>query len=373
MSRRLIAGAGLSIALSIASPGPVHWQVSATPILSIGGADRAGPELFHRVAGLTRLRSGDVAVADGGSLELRVFDRTGAFVGAGGRRGEGPGEFAVIQSIAHCSGDSIFAYDPAQARVSVFDRRARFARSFGIRTGRDRASPPPYSYSCNATGRAVLVGWPAIVRGAMRSEGPYRSAISISLATLDGTDATLLGTFPSGDRYRMRGSDLPQPFGRETRVALGQQFVYVGTGDALDISVHSLAGVRLRTIRDTLALRPVTRDAIAQFVDQQAAAGRTPSLQRARRKMLEGLEYPTHLPAHGAVTVDSDDNLWVEEYRAPGELRARWRVYTPAGARLGSVQMPPGFQMAEVGRDYVLGVEIDRDGAELVRMYALRR
>ncbi|HET8785730.1 MAG TPA: hypothetical protein VFM38_08860, partial [Candidatus Limnocylindrales bacterium] len=148
--------------------------------------------------------------------------------------------------------------------------------------------------------------------------------------------------------------------------------LYIGTADAFEIGVYTVDGTALRPIRDTITARAVTRADIERFVEEHIV-GRTAAARRTRRTVLEGLQYPTHLPAYGALEVDDDDNLWVEEYRTTSDSRQRWRVYSPAGAFLSSVSMPAGFGMLEAGRDYVLGLETDGDGVELVRMYRLTR
>ena len=51
-----------------------EWTVAAEPILTIGGADDRAD---YRVSGAARLSNGRVVIANGGSSELKYFDRQG--------------------------------------------------------------------------------------------------------------------------------------------------------------------------------------------------------------------------------------------------------------------------------------------------------
>ena len=87
--------------------------------------------------------------------------------------------------------------------------------------------------------------------------------------------------------------------------------------------------------------------------------------------MYSALQYPARFPAYSAMLVDPDDNLWIEEYRAPGDTQTRWRIYSPAGLLIGTVLTAQSFQLLEAGRNYVLGVWKDQNDVEYVQMYSL--
>jgi hypothetical protein len=78
------------------------------------------------------------------------------------------------------------------------------------------------------------------------------------------------------------------------------------------------------------------------------------------------------MPAHsGNLLVDAEDNLWVREYSLPGELAFRWSVFDADGVFLGTLDVPEGLQLLDVGADRVLGSWRDDLGVEHVRMYEL--
>jgi hypothetical protein len=48
-------------------------------------------------------------------------------------------------------------------------------------------------------------------------------------------------------------------------------------------------------------------------------------------------------------------------------------VFNPKGELLGTVHVPRGFRVYEIGEDYVIGEMVDESGAEVVRQYALKK
>ena len=69
--------------------------------------------------------------------------------------------------------------------------------------------------------------------------------------------------------------------------------------------------------------------------------------------------------------MDAEENLWVGEYRRPGDTEPRWRVFSPTGAYLGLVETPERFRIYEIGPDYILGRWSDELDVEHIRMYPL--
>jgi hypothetical protein len=48
-----------------------------------------------------------------------------------------------------------------------------------------------------------------------------------------------------------------------------------------------------------------------------------------------------------------------------------WDVYAPSGACLGTVRMPDGLTVFEIGEDYVLGKTAAQSDAERVQLHRL--
>ena len=110
-----------------------NWRVSSNPILSIGLVDGPEPYLLYDVTSLRLTSRGQIIVANAGTGEVRVFDSDGAFVGAVGRRGQGPGEYQHLTGIELFARDSLIVFDRDLRRLSVFSPSGQFLRSFWSR------------------------------------------------------------------------------------------------------------------------------------------------------------------------------------------------------------------------------------------------
>lgn len=108
------------------------WTVG--PILSLGDEAHDSPQLFWNVAGVMSIANGGLVVGDGGSSELRFFDRaTGEHIRTVGGEGPGPGEIDGLWNMWRAA-DAIVTVD-ASGWASYFDERGTFLRRV----------PPPVS------------------------------------------------------------------------------------------------------------------------------------------------------------------------------------------------------------------------------------
>ncbi|MBW3656616.1 MAG: 6-bladed beta-propeller [Gemmatimonadetes bacterium] len=138
-------------------------------------------------------RAGRLLVADDLNHRVAVFGRDGRFVGSIGRKGRGPGEFESPWLVVTDARDSIFVWDMALSRVSVFAPNLAFRRSF--------ATPPQWkvnSIRFLPDGRLLVAAYGGNEPGVLhvlsrtgqrqRSFGPRPDATGLS-----GFDASLLG------------------------------------------------------------------------------------------------------------------------------------------------------------------------------------
>ncbi len=87
--------------------------------------------------------------------------------------------------------------------------------------------------------------------------------------------------------------------------------------------------------------------------------------------MLE-LEFPDTKPAYGAIKVDALGNLWVAEFSHGHYDRSGiWTVFDADGVMLGTVELPTGGRIADIGEDYLLGAWRSELDVEQVKMYRL--
>ncbi len=343
------------------------WRVLDRPLLSIGSQNEEGPQSFGAITGATRLGSGTIVVADGKSLELRLFSQSGVPLKVIGRKGDGPGEFRSMAPIQRCAGDSVLVYDPVEFRISVFSPVGEFVRMGDLREWSANGLPP-YEFACGRTGVLAFLH---------RSDapppraGPMRSEVELSLVVRGGSVVSL-GSFPASEQYYRPPGLGPRHLGKKTSIAVGSRSVYVGTADAFEIAEFSLGGERVATIREQRSPVEVRDAQVNAYIQEYLAARPRRASAQAITAAFRQLEWPKHYAAYGRLIVDSEDNLWVEEYPIPGKDVRDWTVYG-GGRRLALVRLPARFRLLEVGTDYVLGVWQDDLDVDYLRVYPLRK
>lgn len=351
-----------------AQGAPGKWQVSVLPLLTIGSRDAEGPELFGSIVGATHLSSGAVVVADGKSLELRFFSPDGKHLRTAGRSGGGPGEFRGISIFQRCAGDSVFVYDVAQARVSVFGPDGVYARLGNVRKWWSNGMSP-YAFWCNPAGVMAFVNRSLSAMTPPEREGPVR--IDVDLVLVHRDSVVILGAFPGSDMYFKSSSRGPRPLGKQTMIGVGATSVFVGTGDRFEIQEFSLEGKHLQTIREDRATVPVTTAEVEAYVSDFIARASGRVNTSTYRQYFQEIEWPKTYPAYGQLKVDGAGNLWVEEYPIPGKDIRDWTIYSRSGGRIAVITLPRGFRLLEAGRDYVLGVWRDELDVDYIRVYGL--
>jgi len=355
--------AGITIVENAAPVWPESqgWRVADEPSLTIGVLE--GPEEYQlfRVRSAIRLDDGRIAVANGGSSELRFYDATGTFLTSVGGEGAGPSEFgSFMGAIWRAEGDSLVIYDYTNGmRLSVFASDGTLGRTF-------RLEPASTSIPLadDLIWRNTVVSRSGIYPPGDQADGLRRDSALYCTHDVDGAVLDTLGRFPGSEMYVQstgQGSSVAtsRPYGRHPQSAATVDYWYFGSGDQYEIRGYGRSGALERLIRRDLVNRPVTQDLLDEL--QLRASG-----------MRRDIPIPETMPAHGRLLGDAEGKLWVQEYRVNDEPE-RWAVFDPHGRFLGIVDMPAPGRVTEIGSDYVLGVWTDEMDVEQVRLYALSK
>jgi len=355
-----------SLPLPAASQGV--WHLSPRPNLTLGEASDPAHLVFHGVTGALLLDDGSVAVADGGSREIRMLSDDGSLLRRFGRQGDGPGEFRILAWIARCGASGITSLDGATGRITrwtVEGEPRESLRLQGLSEG-----PPPYSARCGPNGRFAVMGWPRIgdYEG---GQGPYRLEAAVGVLSPTGELLQEVGTFPGPERYRYSASDGPRPLGRRTLVHMGTDGVYVGTGDRYEIEVIGADGSRRRFGRPD-SLVPMTADLVRVWHDSVVASVPEARRAAARRGLLQH-EHPGTLPPYSDLGIDEQGFVWITRFGVPGERSTTLDVFSRVGDLVATLKVNHPFRLTDVGDDYILGVGTDDLGIERVYRYRLTR
>lgn len=366
-----------SAGIEIVENGPeslaaaARWSLAAEPSLELRSRAADDVVLFL-IADVAPLDDGSVAVANGGSQEVLVFDRSGSLLRRLGGEGEGPGEFGSLSSVLALE-DSLGVYDSRQRRLSVFGPEGRLVREVALGA---RAQPgSSMALHPLSTGDFAL-----FVRGGLRAEpGVFRPEAESFRISPAGEVLATYGSFPGSELAVIPGAAGAVLFGALTVAATVGEHLVVGLGERPELRAYAPSGSLSRILRWPDADRTVPAERAERFLE--AGLEEMPEAQRPQmRAMFERLPKADRLPPYEDLIGSDAGDLWVGGYvgpeRAMPDFRdpvRPWLVFDPAGALQASLQSPEGFRPLAVHGDELVGVFTDALGVESVRAYAILR
>lgn len=378
----LLDSAGVTIVENSGDVGEDRggWGVDSTPLLSIGSFQGDSLSQLFRIQGALRLADGSIALANGGSGEIRVYGPDGRFVAAHGRKGEGPGEYQMPTLAGKLGGDTLVVVDVQLRRISLVDAREGFLRSAAISEELGGGIFPQGMFQ----DRSIVVGggfyWSS-GHGGQLTEGYTRRETSYLSSSLDGRLVTDFGVFRgseffmqilrSGDHMGMSARLIP--FGKYAMQAVGPRHLFVASGDRWEVRAFAADGALERIIRLDRAPTPITQADLAAYIEEQVAVASDPTRAQEIRQGLAEMPILEVMPAFAGLKADALGYLWVERYRRPGDSIPVFDVLDPEGRVTSRVALPEPMEVLEIGADYILGLHRDELEVEYVRLYGLTR
>ena len=377
--------AGIRI-VSNAWPTNAAATLAGTPSLEIGGgSDPAGDLAF--VVDAVRLGGGRIAIAEQSTKSIKIFDARGRFVRAIGRQGGGPGEFSAITRLLLLRGDSIAAYDGLRGVLSVFDTTGKLGRTNRVMS--EMGGLQLVGLLGNGT-MIMTRGYNPVFARTSRLE---RDPITYVSTSPGSASVDTIMTVPGSDVFLFAGPDYssrtPLPFGRVSLALVQDDRIIVAPGDRWQIEVRTPAGALREIHRVRRDPTQVTREDIARFKasEIERMRGSRPQatggggggtdiaarMQAQRTKVLEAIPYPATFAPYDSLLAGDAKEVWVRAGGTPAGQPQSWVVLSPSGAATGTVTIPAGMRLLEVGRDYVIGVRTDEDDVERVGIFPLRR
>jgi hypothetical protein len=215
------------------------------------------------------------------------------------------------------------------------------------------------------------------------ADGGSAEAVA-SLPWLEQVIAPSGGVRPDGSEVIGRSH---RAFGRSSWVVADAEGWIFADNTAPEIEVRAIDGSLTRIIRWPAEPRLVTHEDIQRDAEWSFASSsrQEPAVrERVRRAREAHPAPPDTMPWFGCaptpscpgrpVLLDTDRNLWVQEYRPPAEgLSNRYEVFDSAGVWLGAVTMPADLEVLSIAYDHVVGVVRDDLDVESVAVYAIEK
>jgi hypothetical protein len=351
------------------------------PTVQIGVLDGEEEYQFFQVAAIKRLSDGAIAVANGGSRELRIYEADGTHRATAGGAGRGPSEFRYPAALVILPGDTIqvqdfmdrvyFAPDGTFLRRESADQQA-ITRLWEAAGGRSEGG----AWVADGSFFAPIYHWDQNPPKA----GPlFRPAMTLVRVSDDLSVIDTLGDF-GGIRQQYvdvggeRGaSAFVPPFSTNTSWAIGGADGTIVAGDNASPQIDRFHPDGTHSVvRWTVEAEGVTDAEVEAWKDRQRTASwtqdRLPELERG----WAGMDIPETKAFYGRVVAGSDGSLWTSpvDYLAdPTVLMA----FDSQGRFAGTVEIPGSFVVHDSGPGWVLGLLRGESDVEYIQMFVLRQ
>jgi hypothetical protein len=335
-----------------------------------GSAFDGGADPFYGIVDVFRTADGRIAVADRGTMSIRLFRPDGAEAGQVGRRGQGPGEFQALESAGRLPGDSLWGYDFQGGLVHVFGADGRVVRSTRLQL----PDGSPFRALVGPAGD-VWVGRRGMVVGAGEEGGLRRDTVSVHRVASDGADRGILTRQPGDEqwvRVRTQGgrtevSKSLMPFSYRTLDAVsGERWLTVQTERYLLRVQAPATDAPPIWVRVRVDPRPVDVDLLIAYAREVARGSGDPGVADRVRRRVGAMPLHEWAPEIEAVAPSTGGGFWVRRFTAPEETTSEWVVHGPDGRPLKRVLLPAAFRVREAGEGWLVATTIDDLGVERV-------
>lgn len=337
-----------------------------SPVLEVGVADSLPGHALHNVVGALWLGH-SLIIANSGSSEIRVFDRSGQLQRSLGRTGSGPGEFLALMRIWESGGDTLFTYDVRLSRITAFaidSGDVLWSEQLPVQMGQavDRFENGSFLMTQAVEELVFPLGTKTVDSAAV-----HRFEM--------GRDRQELVRLPARTRFRVTVPDgaqiatgLPlEPLG--FFLVIGDTLL-TGYGDTAVITKRSsISGEEIGALRIPMQRRPFNEQLRAIWMDEMVA--RLPGSRQEAEGFVSQLPRPDSLPVFDRLKVDGSGRLWVREFPLPGADSARWVVIDGAGALVAEISFTVDTELLQVGTDFAVVLNAGADGTQRVAVLPL--
>jgi hypothetical protein len=264
--------------------------------LSIGGEDDAGNIILYQPWRYTVNGKGDIYISDRQELVIKKFNSEGQYIQTIGAKGEGPGEFQAMGSMAILPDERLIILDWRARRTSIFGPDGVFSESSKWRNSHFDI------YFVTETSYTV-------------EENVYGEERQLFMKTydFDGKELVTFGKFtPPGMKVSTQGNSafsIGLPYA-PTSIFAGdraRQWLYHCLNDSYLIEVFNEEGKIIRKIDRPYKPVPFTDNDAKEYLE---AFEENPESSFA--KMAREVEMPSVKTVTERMLVDEEGRLWVE-------------------------------------------------------------
>lgn len=356
---------------SIAPTGAI--RVATEPSLQIGvmGSD---PEYeFTKISDVTSLPDGSIAVLELTPPRVRIYSADGSFIRDIGREGQGPGEFQAPFRLTTTDDGRLLVWDPPLRQVVTLDPADGLV---GQRYVRD--DPPAYHEGEILPDGSRLIRH--VTSGVEQPEDRVWRRPAVLKRVGAGGEIALTPLAGIEEWMDRRGGAVGVPFAIEPIYGGGgpDTIVVVGEGSTWDLRVWDARGHPRFTITSARDRRRATQEeAESERADFEREAGMWGEEVMNRIWSRADLEDRREAPTYEGVWVDGCGDIWAGLWNstsAPGlPAPTTALVFDREGRLRGSVELPDGVQITEIGVDRLVGVSRDRFRVERVVTHSITR
>jgi hypothetical protein len=366
--------------------------VSAEPILVLGEGRGGEADEFFRVNSVRFFQSGSIVMTNGGTAELRAFDKDGKLLFSSGGRGEGPGEYQEIRTVDVIRGDTLVVWDVGLRRITVLRPDGEVASTISVSLAGEDVELVGEITAAVPSGIAVLADTLFVVTPAppvslltgLRATGGGRAGVDPAKVQVDGVyrlDVPLFLLDRSGSVVR-RSEAVPGDawflrngqanylqLGPRLSVGAGDDVMIAGNGENLTSPFSTGPSTWLPT---GLVRRPITE---RMWNDRLEAILASFTRSPSTRSYFQAMPAPDSLPVFGGLLVGAEGRVWVQEYLTPEEVQNGgsqvWHTIDRVGRSVRRVELPAELAVMDFAEGRVVGVHRDSLGVERILVYAL--
>ena len=369
------AGRAAAADLFSAWPGDESWRIATEPSLVVG-SDESLP--LGRVTGAVFFGDG-IAIADVMSYEVLILDAAGRLLSRHGRKGEGPGDYMNLASIARHA-DGLVISDAFHLRITRLDASGGYI-------GMTKFDTDLYQMSriVGAFGNSVLLEmWTMGWWGNRLPAGPMeiRQPVTYGIVRLSDGEVVFEGTRPGGERWALReiyndagnlaSSWEPVIFGRTAVSAVTDRYAYLADTDSITITRYDEAGTAVEVVSFEQPRESAEADWV-RFASDTLRANKFLTDSEFDLRLLEDLPVRPTLPAFSAMRGGADGLLWIREYPNPLQDQVVWVGFSEAWERKKRITMPVRLNVLDISEDRVLVQAKGTHDENLIEVYPIER